>query len=227
MCFSTTASVGAGVALGLIGVASIRKAEEPHQYALAGIPLLFSVQQFTEGAVWMSLTYSNWESYRTIATMGFLIFAQVLWPLCLPFSILQFEQDPNRKKILRLLLATGIVVASYFLYCMFTFNVNASIVNDHIFYKLDYPHRLIPFAAGIYLVATVGSPLASKNKKIQWMGILILASYIITRLFFQPALVSVWCFFGTAIGILVYAVISEKQTSKRSFAMAMIEKIKK
>ena len=226
MCFSTTASVGAGVALGLIGVASMKKAQEPHQYALAAMPLLFSVQQFTEGVVWMSLTASGWESYRNIATIGFLIIAQAMWPLLLPIAVLRFEQDPARKKILKLLLATGIVIAAYFLYCMFTFSVNASIVNDHIFYNLDYPRRLIPIAAGFYLFATVGPPLVSRNKKVQGMGILILVSYIITRLFFQPALVSVWCFFGTAIGILIYAVLSEKQTSKGNFAMAMIGKNK-
>ena len=227
MCFSTTASVGAGVALGLLAIISMKKAKEPHQYALAGIPLLFSLQQFTEGVVWMSLTYSNWESYRTAATMGFLMIAQVLWPLCLPIAILRFEQDPNRKRILRILLGAGVIIAVYFLYCMFTFDVNASIVNDHIFYRLDYPQKLIPFAAGFYLLATGVTPLASKNKKIQWIGILILISYIITRMFFQPALISVWCFFGTAISVLIYAVVSEKQDSKRSFALAINEEIGK
>ncbi len=224
MCFSTTASVGAGVALGIIGVVSVRKAKEPSEYVLAALPLLFSVQQFTEGAVWMSLTHNSWENLRTAATIGFLIIAQALWPLFLPIAILRFEKDPWRKKIIRLFLGAGIVVACYFLYCMFTFGINASIINDHIFYKLDYPHSLIPIAAGFYLTATIGPPLASRNFKVQAMGILILISYVITRLYFQPALVSVWCFFGTAIGILIYAVLSEKQTSKRNYAMAMNEK---
>jgi hypothetical protein len=223
MCFSTTASIGAGVALGLIGVASLKKAEDKFQYPLAAIPLLFSFQQFTEGVVWLSLTSSGWENYQSAATIGFLIIAQALWPLCLPFAILQYEQDPGRKRILKLILGTGAVIAAYFLYCMFTYNVNATIYHDHIFYKLDYPVRLVPIAAGIYLISTVGPPLVSANRKIQLMGILILVSYIITRLFFQPALVSVWCFFGTAIGILVYAVVSEKQTTKRNFAVAMTE----
>ncbi|MFZ1679347.1 MAG: DUF6629 family protein, partial [Saprospiraceae bacterium] len=98
------------------------------------------------------------------------------------------------------------------------------IVNDHIFYTLDYPRHLIPIAAGFYLTATIGPPLASRNFKIQAMGILILISYIITRIYFQPALVSVWCFFGTAIALLIYVVLSEKQASKRKYAMAMNEK---
>lgn len=223
MCFSTTASVGAGVALGIIGVVSLRKAQEPSEYVLAGLPLVFSIQQFTEGAVWMSLTYSGWESLRTAATIGFLIIAQALWPLFLPIAILRYEKDETRKKIIKVFLGAGIIVACYFLYCMFTYGVNASIINDHIFYKLDYPLKLVPIAAGFYLTATIGPPLLSKNKKIQMMGVLILISYVITRMFFQPALVSVWCFFGTAIGIIIYMVLSEKQTS-RKYAMAMNEK---
>lgn len=227
MCFSTTASVGAGVALGILGAVSLKKAKEPSEYALAAMPLLFSIQQFTEGAVWMSLTYTTWEVYRNAATIGFLIIAQALWPLALPFAILRFEQDPGRKKILRFFMGIGVLTACYFLYCIFTFDVNASIFKDHIFYNLDYPRHLIPFAAALYLAATIGPPLASKNKKVQAMGILILVSYVVTRLYFQPALVSVWCFFGTAIGILVYAVMNEKQTSKGKFAMAFIQRMKK
>jgi len=223
MCFSTTASVGAGVALGILGVVSVRKAKEPSEYVLAALPLLFSVQQFTEGAVWMSLTYASWENFRNIATIGFLIIAQALWPLFLPIAILRYEKDQFRKRIIRVFLGAGIVIACYFLYCMFTFPVTTLLTNGHIFYKLDYPGHLIPIAAGFYLVATIGPPLASRNFKIQAMGILILVSYIITRLYFQPALVSVWCFFGTAIGILIYAVLSEKQTSKRKYAMAINE----
>ncbi|MEP6645599.1 MAG: DUF6629 family protein [Saprospiraceae bacterium] len=224
MCFSTTASIGAGAALGIIGVISVKKAQDPSQYFLAGLPLLFSLQQFTEGAVWMSLTSASWESYRNIATIGFLIIAQALWPLCLPIAILRFEKDEKRKKIIRFFLGAGIIAACYFLFCMFTFGINASIINDHIFYTVDYPKSLIPFAAAFYLIATIGPPLFARNRKVQAMGALILISYVITRVYFQPTLVSVWCFFGTAIGILIYAVLSEKQTSKGTYAMAMNEK---
>ncbi|MEO6133238.1 MAG: DUF6629 family protein [Saprospiraceae bacterium] len=221
MCFSTTASIGAGVALGLIGTLSVKKVKDPTQYALAALPLLFSVQQFAEGAVWMSLTHSGWESYKTVASIGFLIIAQALWPICLPIAMLNYEKDENRKKIIRIFLAAGIIVACYFVVNMFILGVDASIINDHIYYTVKYPRSIMPFAAGLYLAATIGPPLLTRNRKVQAMGILIMISYLITRLYFQPALVSVWCFFGTAIGILIYAVLSEKQTSRETFAMAM------
>jgi hypothetical protein len=214
MCFSTEASIGAGAVLCVIGVLAVKKAKEPHQYLFAGIPLLFSVQQWIEGIVWMSFTHEAWESYRSMATIGFLLIGQVIWAVFLPASIMLFEEDKRKKLIFKMMLAAGILVAAYFLYCMIFFNVDVSIVNHHVFYKLDYPKAMIPVAAGFYLVATVGPAVASKNIKIRLMGFFILVSYIITRLFFQPSLISVWCFIAAAIGVLVYLALSEMNKKK-------------
>lgn len=55
MCFSMEASFGASALLLGTGVAAAIKATSSPQRMLALIPLLFSVQQFAEGWLWLGL----------------------------------------------------------------------------------------------------------------------------------------------------------------------------
>lgn len=71
MCFSTTASFVAGTFLTVIGVASVKKVKGPGQLMFAVIPLVFAVQQFSEGFVWMSLLNSNIDHLNPLATNFF------------------------------------------------------------------------------------------------------------------------------------------------------------
>ena len=223
MCFSAAASFTAGASLSLLGVASIQKAESPHQYSIAAVPLVFGVQQIVEGIVWISLQKDGWNHFTLPASLAFLVIAQVVWPILMPFSFLQIEKDPRRKWILKWFLLPGIMVASYFLYCLISFDVTTEAINHHVFYKLDFPKTLIPYAAGFYLVATVIPPLLSRNIKIQLIGVVFLVGYIISRLFFQPSLISVWCFFAIVVGILIFLVLREA-TTNRSPSMASLSK---
>ena len=59
MCFSAAASFTAGAVLTGIGVATLRKVEHPTYYLFASIPLLFAVQQFSEGVLWLTLPSAN------------------------------------------------------------------------------------------------------------------------------------------------------------------------
>ena len=54
MCFSATASFGASAVLGVIGVAAVAKAKTKPQRLFASIPLVFAVQQLSEGFLWLS-----------------------------------------------------------------------------------------------------------------------------------------------------------------------------
>lgn len=119
---------------------------------------------------------------------------------------------------MKVCLGTGVAVAVYFSFCLWNFHVEASISNHHVVYNLDYPKNLIPVAAFFYVIATVTAPLLSGNKKIQLMGLLILIFYILSRMLFQPNLISVWCFFGTLTGLIVYWVIGERTEQKVIFA---------
>jgi hypothetical protein len=83
MCFSAIASFGAGIVLAVIGVATIKKATHPSQIIFAGIPLIFCVQQITEGFLWLALANPGNSSLQQFTTYTFLSFAQIgLATLC-------------------------------------------------------------------------------------------------------------------------------------------------
>src|SRR4051812_45712956 len=100
MCFSAGASFGVSAVLLAGGVVSLKKATTHSQAPFAAIPLLFSVQQLTEGFLWLTMTNPGLEGWQKILTYIFLLFAQVVWPFWVPFSIWLLEKDRKRKKIL-------------------------------------------------------------------------------------------------------------------------------
>ena len=71
MCFSAPASFVAGIALSTVGAATIRMTSRRAEIAFAMIPLLFGVQQLTEGMSLSGLVVlANGFSDR-VAKLGF------------------------------------------------------------------------------------------------------------------------------------------------------------
>lgn len=97
MCFSATASFTAGAVLSTIGVVSIKKAKRPAEILFASIPLLFALQQISEGFLWLALTNPEYAYMENVSTHIFIAFAQVVWPFWIPFSIFIFTNSKKSK----------------------------------------------------------------------------------------------------------------------------------
>jgi hypothetical protein len=205
MCFSTTASFTAFVVLGLTGAKtlSINKRKESRMFA--AIPLLFGVQQLTEGIVWLGLTHHS--SWTHVPVYYFVFFAQVLWAVWVPLSILKIEENPFKRKIMKVCLVIGIILAAYVAFCMFFYKISANITHLHINYSLDFPHNQYPLMGLLYLIPIIIPPIISDTKWMKSIGYLLLSSMIFTKTYFQDEIISVWCFFAALISILVYFVI--------------------
>ena len=93
MCFSAGASFGAGVVLSVIGIASLKKVQTPSQIVFASVPLIFSVQQITEGFLWLALSNPAFAFLQQFTTYTFLFFAQVVWPMWVPLAIFLLEKE--------------------------------------------------------------------------------------------------------------------------------------
>jgi hypothetical protein len=220
MCFSTTASFGAGILLTVIGIASIKKVQSKSQLMFASIPLIFAVQQFSEGFVWLALTNSFFYTTQQIATYTFLFFAQVLWPLWIPVAILLLEKEKKRLKIQIILAAIGISVAIYFLYLLISYNVRAEIIGYHIAYKQGFSSTLGVIGGVFYIIATIAPQFFSHVKRMWIFGVAILISYIVSTIFYEHYVVSVWCFFASIISLTVFATIVEiKKSYKKQIAL--------
>ena len=218
MCFSTTASFGAGIVLTVIGIASLKKVQAKSQIMFASIPLLFAIQQFSEGFVWLSLSNTYFEPMEHIATYTFLFFAQVLWPFWVPMAILQLEKEPKRKNIQKILTGLGALVAIYFAFLLVTYNVQAKIIGYHIAYKQSYS-AVFGIVGGIfYIIASITPQFFSHVKRMWIFGVAILISYIISAIFYEHFVVSVWCFFASIISLTVFATLVEiKKSYKKQF----------
>jgi hypothetical protein len=209
MCFSASASFGAGVVLSVIGVASIKKAQAPSQIFFASIPLIFAVQQITEGFGWISLSNPAYASLQQVTTYIFLFFAQVVWPVWVPFAILKLERRERRKRAEIVLVGAGALVSLYLAYCLLSFPVEAKILGYHISYKQNYPAVLSRYCGFLYIIATIVPPFFSHIRRMWMLGITILISYIITTIVYTDYVVSAWCFFASIISIAVFAILHE------------------
>lgn len=207
MCFSANASLGAGLALSVIGVLSIKKVQRPSLLLFASIPLILGIQQIAEGVLWLTLPHSEYITTQRVATYIFLFFAQILWPLWVPIAILLAEKKETQTHIQKVLVGAGLLMSFYLAYCLLTFNVEAKIVGKHITYLQNYPASIKPYSMVLYLIVTITPAFFSHVKRMWMLGVCILISYIITAVFYQHYIVSVWCFFSSIISISVYAII--------------------
>src|SRR5687767_5665806 len=127
MCFSAGASFGAGIVLTVIGTISIKKAGSSSQLFLAGVPLIFAVQQVSEGFLWLALSNPAYAFLQQFTTYAFLFFAQVVWPLWIPLSMMMAEENKKRRKILTILVGVGVFVIIERAYGLLNYPVDAKI----------------------------------------------------------------------------------------------------
>jgi hypothetical protein len=211
MCFSTGASFGASIVLSVIGVAALKKAKAPHQVPLACIPLIFAVQQFSEGFVWLYLSNPHF-AWAKASPYLFLLFAQIVWPLWVPVSVAILEPDIKRKKILTLLIGVGLLVAAYFAHRLWTYGVHPNIDGHHVAYKQFYRDSLNHVADVLYGLATLVPIFLSKVKRMWMFGLTVLTAYVVTYIFYVNYILSVWCFFSAIMSVLIYVILKGMKT---------------
>ena len=207
MCFSPSVSFGASAVLGGVGAISFIYSSTTSQKVLSGIPVLFAIQQFMEGVLWMSLLHPSWAPWEKPAIYGFLIFAQMVWPVYVPLSILMFESNPVRKRLISILTFIGIALAGYLGFCLYNYPVSVVAGMHHIKYELGFALAHKWYFGLLYFLPTILSPLFSSHKTLHWLGYLFLASYVLARILLFYFIISVWCFFGAVISISVLAMV--------------------
>jgi len=198
ICFSATASFASGAVLLAVGSIAVRRAHKP-DYAYAAIPLLFGIQQIIEGGLWLVL--AERASSQQCLTVGYLGFANILWPIYAPLAIWLMEPKSAHRKRLLLPLIAGVVTAIFFAHAIATHPISADIVRSHIRYRLPHDNEEIMFA--FYATATCLAPLLSSYKSVRLLGSVIIASMITTYVFYTIWFASVWCYFAALISMII------------------------
>lgn len=207
MCFSSEASFVAGTLLLSIGIAAITKVRAKKELAFAAIPLIFGIQQLTEGFVWLSLTNNDFASFKNSSENIFVLFAQVVWPLWVPMSILFMEKEKRKRSILALISVMGLLVSLFRVYWLSAYGVQAHVVDHHIVYTYNFIARTAGIGPLLYFIATIIPPLISGVKKMWLIGVLNFASFLFSAMFFKESFLSVWCFFAALISLGIFIVM--------------------
>jgi hypothetical protein len=200
MCFSATASFSAGILLTAIGVATINMAQRKTEIPFAMIPLLFGLQQFIEGLLWLSFQYNS-HLLNVIMTYVFTLVSHVFWPIFIPLSIGLMEIVPWRKKVIHAFQLTGIVLGMYLLYFIVRHPITSEI-QSHIVYV--FPHFHKPLVLVLYIASTCISAFFSSHRIINIFGLLALILFMIAFWFYFVAFFSVWCFFSAILSVVIY-----------------------
>lgn len=216
MCFSANASFAVGAALLAATTYSLKKIQVKNQAMIASIPLVFAVQQITEGFVWLSLTHNQYWHWNTFSMYLFLFFAQVVWPSWVPVSMLLVEKNKWRKNIIAAITVMGIMVSLYLFYCLITYPVSSSVRYSHIHYELAFPASLVSYSGIFYFIPTVIPCFVSSVKKMIPVALLNLASFVVSKIYFAHNVISVWCFFAAAISIAILFVMNSFSTKTTS-----------
>jgi hypothetical protein len=217
MCFSATASFTAGAFLLGTGVMTTCLAKTPGERVYAAIPLLFAIQQLTEGLVWLSFAWGvPWVTAWSTQVYSF--FSHVLWPVYVPVAALLVETEVSRRRVLLLVCAAGLGVGAWLLYSMFAFPIKAVPVGGHIEYAS--PHFFAALSIGLYLLATTVSLIVSSHPWLRLFGALALVSWMLAYAFYARWFISVWCFFAAVLSVLIVMHFLERRRTVTSDAPA-------
>ena len=199
MCFSAPASFVAGGVLSVTGAVTVKKAKKRNELPFASIPLIFGIQQLTEGLVWVSFSM---PAVNLIAAYIFIFISHVFWPIYVPVAIFLLEENKRRRKTLAFFFAIGSVVGAYLFWLIATEPIAPIIINHSIFYPVVSEYGYIILS--LYVLATVGSCLISSHKLIKLFGAVLLVSFTVAGICYVETFISVWCYFAAALSLIVY-----------------------
>jgi len=207
MCFSANASFMAAGVTGIAGIVALSGAKKTWQLLLGAIPLFFALHQAGEGFLWLGLTHDEHATWQRPAMFTFLVVAKVVWPILVPFAFLAAEEQRTRRQVLGAVAALGVVLAAALAYGLQAYPVSAAIVGRHIQYRLDSPLAFRWITDFAYAVVTVIPPLASSDRRMRLLGMLVLGSLIVSKIFFYETFISVWCFFAALISVMIVLIV--------------------
>jgi len=217
MCFSATASFTSGVLLSTVGAATIRENKEPGRRLFAAIPMVFGLQQLSEGFVWLTLQSPGHDLLLKVSMYLFLTVALVCWPTIMPLSVLLMEKSEQRRKALYAVLALGLLVSLGCAIAMLLYPVTAQISNHLILYTVDFPLQISNEALIAYVIATLTPLFISSQNRVPVLGVVMVLAYLVAFFFFREYLISVWCFLAALLSVIIYWIVLDNKPGIRTY----------
>ncbi|WP_420031687.1 DUF6629 family protein [Streptomyces sp. cg28] len=197
MCWSATADLVAGSAIGAVGVACVARAARtrPRAVPLAALPLLLGAHQIIEALIW------NDGGGTGPATVAWAVIALPLLPLWVPVGVVWAAPHHARRR-LALPLASGVVTSAVLAYVLATSTVTAEVRGHTMGYAIGLPHA--PWLLAGYLLATIGSLLLSGEAGLVLLGVLAGVGAGVCAALWRWEFISTWCAFAAVCSVVLY-----------------------
>ncbi|PJD92770.1 MAG: hypothetical protein CK424_04095 [Legionella sp.] len=212
MCFSASASFTASAILFPLGLYAVVKSlkSNPSYVLLMCIPILFGIQQFSEGLIWITLHHTN-PFLLSWSTWLYLLTAFCIWPIYFPLALYHLESNRQRKKWLLLMVLFGCCLSP--LLFMKSYGAKAQLEHQSITYFIDQALYSEYIFTLCYLLLFLLSSFICSIKSVRLFGILLLLSFLVSSIWFLYAFASVWCYFSAVESlIIVYIATTLKKT---------------
>jgi len=221
MCFSATASFTASFALigaGIYCLNIARDLEKPY-WLLALLPLLFGLQQFLEGIVWLNSVAQCTNSARSPA-LGYLFFSHLFWLFWIPLSCYAVESNLiKRKKFLALAFVGALYGLSMYTPLLFAedwmaivLTKNSIVYKTVLLYDQYIPRKLLTL---IYILIIISPLSAASDPYLNYFGFLVFGAVVITILFFHYAFISKWCYFSAVFSFFIVYMLYQKNSAEQ------------
>ena len=201
MCFSAEASFMVGGTLLIVGAATIQKTRYKKDILVAFIPLIFAIQQITEGLLWISLANNMLHAQFWLSNI-YGIFIGVIWPVYAPFAVYSAEINATRKKIIALIGGVGLGLAAYTLIGLVNQPMTAQVINHSIHYEHDV--AAYQFIIVMYLLATCVPFIFSSYRHLYIAGSVITIGFFVAYFVYRETFASIWCFYAAIASGLIY-----------------------
>lgn len=240
MCFSAKASFGVGGLLVFLGLFSLGLAcflpyrsgvkQRLAYFPLSIIPLLFGIQQISEGFVWLDITDES-----AIRVFTFMAFA--FWSFWIPFSfaLIEFNHVGKRNKKWRLSSKTrllwciinaviGFILLVFIVISLYQKPLHATVQGKHILYGYDTHAAYavnpsswtftdaIVIALYIYLIISTMCLTSARGGTL--LRIVSAITLIISIVVFQQTWTSIWCFFEAIVSVLIIYILFQELTAQ-------------
>jgi len=212
MCFSAEVSFTAAGALAAAGIYLGTKFWGDRRFMIAITPLLFAIQQFAEGWLWVGLTSGQYPNGWTLfAQYTYLFFAYMLWPVWIALAALAAETVLKKRLWLQVILTIGCMLFAFNgAYLAYGEPIRASIVGHSISYGHAAPYLAILYAAIVTLPFFISS---LPNMKI--IGALVALTFAIAYIVYTYGFTSIWCFAAAITTLLLLIFLKKDSTSSR------------
>lgn len=219
MCFSPEVDLAVGAAIAAVSVDAFRHCPSPRYFPLAALPFGFALHSFSSALVWCGFFTSQPEWVTTWATSFYAIFAFVVLPILVPLAMLAIEWHSTRRWWLVLITAIGFVAATDFGQSIARGDTRARDCTNYIDFNV--------YGSGwwtgvLYVIATCGAMLLSRNRLLQIWGGVNLVTVSILGIAQNQGLPSVWCFVAAATSFVIAAYLrSETKTLHVNYQMML------